>query len=409
MNNTANKASGPQHQFMAFCNDPESIVILKKFAASHNWPEDSIHTGDIDTAAQFLKSVHSPKVLFVDLTFADTVSKSLDALADVCDPGVKVIVSGKINEYSFYCWLVEAGISNYLLKSFTLEALEASYMKSCEVINASSSKLEDPKKTSKVISVVGTRGGVGATTICVNMAWIIANRLHHKTALLDFDPQLGTVALALDLEPGRGLRDALEKPERIDGLFVDRVMVRVDDHLSILSTEEPLEENIIAGEAAAERLLKQCREKFSHIIVDVPRTLSPFTRHAITNADHVIYVTEYTIAGLRESLRYLEYCRDILKIKPPIFVANRIGLAGKHQMLQEDFEKGLGQKVAFSIPFILDAHAAATSGEVLAETAQNAPATKILYSLSEHFSDDEHKNKDIQKSGMFSLFKKGGK
>ena len=140
----------------------------------------------------------------------------------------------------------------------------------------------------------------------------------------------------------------------------------------------------------------------------MPRTLSPFTRYAITHADHVVCVTEYTIAGLRESLRYLEYCRDTLKVKPPIFVANKIGLAGKHQMEREEFEKGLGLKVAFNIPFIVDAHAAATSGEVLAETAKNAPAAKVLQSLSEHFAETgtDPKVKAKQNGGLFSLLKR---
>lgn len=406
---TAAKPSDSQTPFRAFSNDPESVALLKQFASSQGWPESVIHPGDIDTAVEFLKSSPSPTVLFVDIgSTTETVSKSLDALADVCDPNIKVIVSGKVNEYSFYCWLVEIGVSNYLLKPFTLAALDSAYQKALDITPASGTlKPEEAKKSSSIITVVGTRGGVGATTVAVNMAWILANRLHNKTALLDFDPQLGTVALALDLEPGRGLRDALEKPDRIDSLFVDRVMVRVDDHLSIMSAEEALEENINASEVSAETLLKQCRSKFSHIVIDLPRTLTPFTRHAITHADHVICVTEYSMAGLRESLRYLEYCRNVLKIKAPVFVANKIGLAGKHQMPQSEFEKGLGMKVAFNVPFVLDAYAAATSGEVLAETAQNLPATKVLQSLAAHFSDAKHTDKPQGKpGGVFSLFKK---
>ena len=410
MINSGNKTGGENLPFMAFSKDSETTAILKKFASMHGWEEDMIHSGDIDTATEFLKSHYSPKVLFVDITStADKVSASLDALADVCDPGIKVIVSGTINEYSFYCWLVEVGISSYLLKPFNMNAMEAAYQKASEVNAPSAAKTEETKKEAKIITVIGTRGGVGATTICVNMAWILANSLYQKTALLDFDPQLGTVALALDLEPARGLRDALEKPERIDGLFVDRVMIRVDDNLSILSTEEPLEENIVANEVAAESLFKQCRTKFSHIVVDLPRALTPFTRHAINRADHILCVTEYTIAGLRESLRYLEYCRDILKIKPPIFVANRVGLAGKHQMPQDEFEKGLGRKIAFNIPFVLDAHAAATSGEVLAETAKNIPATKMLHHLAEYFAQDATKKKPQATPGGLMALLKGKK
>lgn len=174
MSNTNNKTGGIGTPFMAFSADSDSIAVLKQFATAHGWAEDIIHTGDIDTAAEFLKSNHSPKVLFIDVTTtADKVAASLDALADVCEPGVKVIVSGKINEYSFYCWLVDTGISNYLLKPFKLPALEAAYQKALEISTLTAAVPEETKKDANVITVIGSRGGVGATTVCVNMAWIL--------------------------------------------------------------------------------------------------------------------------------------------------------------------------------------------------------------------------------------------
>jgi pilus assembly protein CpaE len=402
-----NKTGSSNIPFIAFSLNGESTVILKQFVTSHGWAEGVVHSGDIDTAVEFMKTNTSPKVLFVDINSQEKISASLDALADVCDPSIKVIISGKVNEYSFYCWLIEVGVSSYLLQPFTLNALEAAYIKACEVPVPHTPVAAESTKKAKIITVIGARGGVGATTICVNIAWILANRLQQKTALLDFDPQLGTVALSLDMEPGRGLREALEKPDRIDSLFLDRVMVRVDDYLSILSTEENLAETITASESAAEVLFKLCRQKFQYIIIDLPRVLSPFTRYALNHADQVLCVTEYSIPALRESLRYLEYCRDTLKVKPPVFLANRVGLAGKHQMTQEEFEKGLGAKIMFNVPFVLDAHAAATSGDVLAETAQNAPATKVLTALSEYFAEMQIKAQPKNAlGGLLSFFKK---
>lgn len=393
--------------FLAFTTSPESATTLKQFAVKMGWGEGVVHQGDIDVAAEFLKKNKSPKVLCVDIPSAEAAPAALDRLADVCDPDIKVIVSGSINEYSFYCWLVEVGIANYLLKPFTEVALETAYNKITEVPKVTAPTAEI-KTEAKIISVIGARGGVGATTVAVNIAWIFANHLKQKTALLDFDAQLGTVALALDLEPGHGLRDALEKPDRIDGLFMDRVMVRLDEYLSILSTEEALQENIIVSEAAAEALFKQTRPKFSYVVVDVPRSLSPYTRYALGHSDQVICVTEYTITGLRESLRYLEYCRDVLKVGTPLFVANRVGLAGKHQMPQAEFEKGLGQKVAYSIPFILDAHAATTSGELLVETAKTAPASKVLHAIADHFAG-KREIKPTSKMQKLLGFAKGSK
>src|SRR6185369_16974204 len=138
-------------------SDAESIATLKQFAGTQGWPDTVIQPGNIDDAARYLKSNPSPKVLFVDILAADTVAASLDTLADVCDPNIKVIVSGKVNEYSFYCWLLEVGIANYLLKPFTLLSIEAAYKKATTAA-AQPARAEEVKKDAKVITVIGARG-----------------------------------------------------------------------------------------------------------------------------------------------------------------------------------------------------------------------------------------------------------
>ncbi|MDV7396632.1 P-loop NTPase, partial [Arthrospira platensis SPKY1] len=92
-----------------------------------------------------------------------------------------------------------------------------------------------------MVAVIGARGGVGATTVAVNCAWLLAHDLELKTALIDLDLYFGSCALALDVEPGKGFREALENPERIDGLFLERAMVRVSDKLFLLAAEDDLE------------------------------------------------------------------------------------------------------------------------------------------------------------------------
>ena len=89
-------------------------------------------------------------------------------------------------------------------------------------------------------AVIGVRGGVGASTIATSLGWLLGDAEGRSTALLDLDVHFGTGALAFDLEPGRGLTDAIENPSRIDGLFIERAMVKATDKLSVLSAEAPL-------------------------------------------------------------------------------------------------------------------------------------------------------------------------
>src|SRR4028119_1532759 len=99
-------------------------------------------------------------------------------------------------------------------------------------------------------AVVGVRGGVGASTIATSLAWLLGERTGRSTALLDLDVHFGTGALALDLEPCRGLTDAIENPSRIDGLFIERAMVRANERLSVLSAEAPIHQPLATGGTA---------------------------------------------------------------------------------------------------------------------------------------------------------------
>jgi pilus assembly protein CpaE len=395
--------------FLAFGQDDESSAAFRQFIAKKGFSEACLRQGGVEEAAAYLGAHHpSPLVLCVEIESNASASAALDKLADVCDPGTKVIIYGAINEYSFFRWLLDMGITDYLLKPLKIEALEAAYAKATHIPSPAAPPAPE-KKEGTVISVIGTRGGAGATMVSVNLAWILSHLLKQKTALLDFDPQLGTVALALDLEPGRGLRDALDKPERIDGLFLDRVMARYDDMLSILSTEEPLEDQITPGEKAAEALLKQIRLKFATILIDLPRHLSPFTRYALKASDHILCVTELSVAGLREALRYLDYCRDVLKASTPIFIGNRHGAMGKYNMPPQEFEKGLGAKLACVLPHAAEACKASMNGQVLAEAARGSAVARHLQTLAARFLPEgaNAQSRPGQGRSLFGRIKKG--
>src|SRR5690606_17403563 len=135
-----------------------------------------------------------------------------------------------------------------------------------------------------LIGVIGARGGVGTTTIATNLAAIFAENYSRTTGLVDLDPYFGSVALSLDLEPGRGMRDALEKPDRIDGLFLDRVMIKPSPNLSILSAEEPLQEAITSQPTSGHMLFAALMEKFNVVVADMPRQMNPLTRHVYAHA-----------------------------------------------------------------------------------------------------------------------------
>jgi pilus assembly protein CpaE len=348
MSKSAHSSKPP---FLAFASDAGDIEALKAFADSQQWPDSCILQGDIRTASEFLKAHTSPELLLVEIPSAEEAAGLLDGLAEVCDPDTKVIVIGKVNEYSFYCWLMDLGISSYLLKPLNAEMLEGAYQKSLDKPQAAAGQGKSP---AKLIAVMGTRGGVGASTVSINLAGVLADAARKQVALVDLDPQEGSIALTLDIEPSRGFREVLEKPDRIDSLFIERVMNKPHKNLSVLSAEETLNDRVTVHEHAAEMLLKEIRAKFDVVVMDVPRYLNQFSRQCLMQADHVVLVTDLTLLALRDALRLADLMRESLKMKMPMVVANRVGLAPKFEMRPADFEKGINSKIAHSITFSPD-------------------------------------------------------
>lgn len=387
--------------FLAFASDDKDIDAIKAFASAHQWPDNCVMRGDISTAAEFLKSHASPALLLVDLPSATEAPALLDALANVCDPDTKVITTGTVNEYSFYCWLMDIGIFSYLLRPLTPQTLESAWQKSVEIKQAASKE----KQPAKIFAVMGTRGGVGASTVAANIAGIIGELAQKKVALVDLHPQEGSIALMMDIEPSRGLREALERPERIDFLFIERVMHTVNKHLSVLSAEEALHDPIGISPHAADALFKELREQFDVVILDLPRYLTPFIRASLKEAEEVVLVSELTLLSLRDVLRIGDMLRDGMKMPAPMIVANRVGAMPKQETPLADFEKGINGKVLSRIGYAPEVFAN-ISNEIPALKHKANPVMKPLYALAEALVPEAKAEAVKAKKSLFSRKKK---
>lgn len=383
--------SNARPAFLAFVTDAASLKAAREFAEARHW-QNAVSEGTIATAIERLSQQPSPEVLVVEIPDPAAAPELLDKLADVCDPGVKVIAAGTVNEYSFYCWLMEIGISGYLLEPFTSATIEAAWHKASEPAETRAKQV--PSQEGKVVALLGTRGGVGVTTLAANIAHLVSSQSKKPTVLLDLDPHQGACPMTLDLEPGRGLREALEKPDRIDGMFLERVTVKYDQYLSVIGTEEALEENILWQESAADALLRETRKKYAYVIVDMPRQYNPLTRAILSRSDTVLMVTETTLLGLRDALRLQDLLKDKLKIKPPVIVASKTGLSPKHEMTRANFDKALGAKISHMVPFSQEVLMSAAAGELVVQKSVQCPAAQALYHIAAQIAPDSKSGKD---------------
>jgi pilus assembly protein CpaE len=381
--NPGRAGAGSRDLFNAFVCDDESVEAIKPIAVELGWTTDKVNKGGLRNAVQTLSVSSSPFVLLVDLSEAGDPLNDINALAEVCEPGTIVIAIGMINDVKLYRDLIASGIQDYLLKPLSADTLRESFMQAQMILQGPKhSEAEAGDRPRSALAVMGVRGGVGASTVATSIAWLFAENQRRSTALLDLDVQFGTGALSFDLEPGRGLTDALENPSRIDGLFIERAMVRVNDKLSVLSAEAPINQPLITDGAALFQLQEEMRGSFEMVVVDLPRTVAVQHPHLVSDVNHLVVVTEQTLAATRDTIRLIGFLKANAPHARITVVANRVASAPPPEVSRKDFEASIERKVDIVLPLdVKQAVSAAKQGKALSAVATSGKTGSAFKSL----------------------------
>ena len=335
----------------AYVCDDATADTIRPVCVELGWPIEKINKGGLRNAVQSLSVSASPNILFVDLSESGDPLNDINALAEVCEPGTVVIATGEVNDVRLYRDLVASGIQDYLLKPFSADQLREAFTHAQAVLNGPKHNDVAADRPHMTAAIVGARGGVGASTIAASLAWLFSDSNKRSTALLDLDVHFGTGALSLDLEPGRGLTDAIENPSRIDGLFIERAMVRANDKLSILSAEAPMSQPMLSDGGAFYQLQEEMRSAFECTVIDLPRQMLVQHPHLMNEIQSVVVVAELTLVGARDTIRILSWLKSNAPHANVLVAVNRVGPSGTSEISKKDFESSIERKIDFSIPF----------------------------------------------------------
>jgi len=367
--------------FTAFVCDDATADMLRPIAVEHGWSPEKVNKGGLRNAVQTLSVSASPSILFVDLSESGDPLSDINALAEVCEPGTVVIAAGQVNDVRLYRDLVASGIQDYLLKPFTADQLRDAFANAQLIVSGPRVNETTTERPNITTAVIGVRGGVGASTIASSLAWLMGDKAGRSTALLDLDVHFGTGALALDLEPGRGLTDAIENPSRIDGLFIERAMVRANDRLCVLSAEAPLNQWILTDGAAFFQLQEEIRHAFEGTVIDLPRNMVVQFPHLVNDVNVVVVVVDFTLAATRDAIRLLSWLKQNAGQARVIVVANKV-LPSIQEVSRKDFEHSIERKVDILLP--ADPKAAmqaAKLGQPLAKATKSSKVSQPLNQL----------------------------
>ncbi|BCI70680.1 hypothetical protein SUS17_3501 [Sphingomonas sp. S17] len=337
--------------FQAYVCDDWTAEAIRPMLVEQGWSTERVVKGGLRGAIQSLSVAASPQILLVDLSDTSDPIGEISNLAEVCEPGTIVIAVGQVNDVRLYRGLLASGLHDYLLKPINPEQLRETIGQARAVLHTPRPMEMAPEKAPCSVAVIGARGGVGASTVATSLGWLMAERLDRTTGLLDLDVHFGTAALALDLEPGRGLVDAIDNPSRIDGLFLERAMVKALEKLSVLSAEAPIGAPILTDGVAFTQLQEEMRANFETSIVDLPRDMLIQQPVLATSAQTIVLVTEFTLAAARDTIRLLSWLKTYAPQASVLIVANRVHPAAQAEIAQGDFEGSIERPVDFLIPY----------------------------------------------------------
>src|SRR6185312_7545765 len=330
----------------------------------------------LDSALGRVREGMQPRVLLLDLSDSAAPIAEISAARAVAGMEVKILALGTVNDVTLFRDLLAAGANDYLVKPPSRESLASALEKPQAGGGGGSGGL------GQVIAFIGSRGGVGTTTVAVSCAWLLAEQHKQRTALVDLDLHFGTVALYLDTDPGSGLCEALEQPSRIDSLFVERAMVKVSDTLRILAAEAPVADPQMIDTGATDVLLYELRRKFAWVIIDLPRAVTPTQRVVLAAASRVVMVCDRSLSGLRDTIRLQTLIRERAP-QTQLMLLDAGATGDRAAVGKSEFEKAAGKALDGAIPYdVKAAAAAANSGQPLPLAAPRSAITKELQSIA---------------------------
>ena len=388
---------GNRDPFAAFICDETALDVLRPVVIELGWAPEKCAKGGLRNAVQSLSIAASPAILMVDLSESGDPLNDINALAEVCEPGTVVIAIGQVNDVRLYRDLLASGIHDYLLKPLSAGQVRDALNQAQTVFAAPRHSDGDVTKAHVSTAVVGTRGGVGASMLATSLAWLFSADHKRPTALLDLDVHFGTGALSLDLEPGRGLTDAIENPSRIDGLFIERAMIRANDNLALLSAEAPINSPLMTDGSAFVQLQEEFRQAFETTVVDLPRNMLINFPHLLSDVNVMALVTEMTLASARDTIRILSWLKANAPGVNPIVIANKVQ-PGVTEISKADFEASIERKINFVVPYDQKAAInAAKLGQTFADANRSSKAgaairdiaKAILSSVEEGVTNDD--------------------
>ena len=255
----------------------------------------SIKTWTMPTEKMPDSAEQLPDIVFLDLSLYPETFFTFGAQLRRIRPATRIIACSATVPPSPQLLLeaMRSGVQDFLAKPVEPKALK-------EILSRIVQECEQSDRPSfnKLIVIMGSKGGVGSTTVAVNLGVKIATYAKKRAAVLDFARPLGNVHLQLDLQPHFGLRDAIENLDRLDSHFFAGLTTRHKTGLEILGGASQPEEWQAIATPPLERVVNVAQSVFDIVLVDLGTQFSSEWSTILRMAQTILVVAEANVPSL---------------------------------------------------------------------------------------------------------------
>lgn len=362
----------PRITVHAYCERAGTAKVIELASKDRRLAKANIEVqeGGLSRAIQVYQEQTTPDLLIIESSLpAKQMLAQIDALAELCDPNIRVLVIGAMNDVQLYRQLVARGVSEYLVPPF----------QPTQLIQSISALYVDPDRPfmGRSLAVVGAKGGVGASTIAHNLAWSISENIAMNSTLVDLDLSWGTTALDFNQESGQTIADALSDPDRVDDNVLDRLLTKATERLTLFTAPASLGTDYHFPEESYDEIIDRVRRNVPYVVLDMPHVWSDWTRNTLVNADDVVIVCQPDLASLRNGKNLIDFLKNTRENDAtPKLVLNMIGVPKRPEIPVKDFAAAIGVEPSLVLPFEPQLFGqASNNGQMISETAPDAKSS----------------------------------
>lgn len=342
-----------------------------------------------------------PDVVLMDINMPDSDGITASQIITKNVPGTQIIIMSVQSEADYLRKAMLAGARDFLMKPFSGDELVEAVRRIHETrpelpqaivprnIDLDSGGSSKTRRLGKVITVFSPKGGIGCTTVAVNVASVWAGE-GHKTLLVDGSLQFGDVALMLNLKSTMSIVDLIENLSDLDADLVSSVLLENNTNLKVLLAPPRPEMAELATAEGVKRLIKVLRTLFDYIIIDTSSGLDDVNLAWLDSADRIVLLARQNLPSIKNVSRFFDLSEVLDYEQEKVLLVVNFA-SKKTRITVKDIEDKLNWSVAVVIPEDEAAHLAADLGEPLVSQAwrrRRRPITRALIRLSEFVRDE---------------------